>query len=231
MAKFNIGINGADQGAAEGREAWSGELPPTGSYSGVVKILSLAKVGSEAKNAGADKIMVGIELRAEKGSDASKYDGYIAWGQLVLIESAAPYINQFLLALTDGSDEEFEKIKQAFYNNGPTVDERKKHILKIGNYVIDSPNGELPIKISLTKRPFTNSKTGVTVDQVSINSYLLGGGSSPTGSSGGPEVAVAEDEDSTVDIEPEDQEVDVDIDSEADSEDDVSVADDEALLD
>ena len=111
------------------------------------------------------------------------------------------------------------------------MDERKKHILKIGNYVIDSPNGELPIKVSLTKRPFTNSKTGVTVDQVSINSYLLGGGSSPTGSTGGPEVAVAEDEDSTVDIEPEDQEVDVDIDSEADSEDDVSVADDEALLD
>ena len=80
MAKFNIGINGADQGAAEGREAWSGELPPTGSYSGVVKILSLAKVGSEAKNAGADKIMVGIELRKHPPQQFVIKFRRLAWG-------------------------------------------------------------------------------------------------------------------------------------------------------
>lgn len=230
MAKFNIGINGTEQGAAEGREAWAGEAPPTGSYSGVVKIISMDKIGPEAQNAGGDKMKIGVELRAEKDQpDLKKFDGFIAWGNLSLIEASIPFINQFLLALTDGTDEAFEKIKAAFYNNGPTVDERKKHVLKIGAYNVNSPNGELPIKISITNRPFTNTKTGVTRDSVQINSYLLGGGS-VVQNANAPQTGV--EEESTVDLEPEEPEVEVDLETEADEEPEVEVsADDESLLD
>ena len=125
MAKFDIGINGMNTDVAQGREAWGGELPPTGSYEGVLKILSTGVIGSEAKNAGAGKLSVGVELRNTPGG---KYDGYLAWGNLNLIESSLPYINQFLLALTDGSDAQFSAIKQAFYVTKPTTDERKKHM-------------------------------------------------------------------------------------------------------
>lgn len=208
MAKFNLGINGQDQGAAEGREAWSGELPPTGSYEGVVKVMSIGEIGPEAQNAGATKISVGVELRcSEKGSPLSKYDGYIAWGNLNMIEASIPFVNQFLLALTDGSDEQFEKVKGWFYNPDTLiVDERKKHIVRIGQIKIDSPEGETPIKISLTNTPFTNKKTNVTTQQVRIQSYLLGaGGASAAVSSSteGPMESEVEEE-ATVDLEPED---------------------------
>lgn len=233
MAKFNLGINGTEQGAAEAREAWSGEFPPTGTYDGVVKIMALDKIGPEAKNAGKDKVKIGVELRSKTPEQDKKYDGYIAWGNLSLIESAIPYINQFLLALTDGSDAAFDKVKKAFYDAGPTVDERKKHILKIGAYTIDSPEGELPIKVSLVNKPYYNEKTKQTIDSVSISSYLAGGGSTPKGAvSAGPETSTVEEE-GTVDLDPEDEngvEPEEDSQPSGDSEPDVS-ADDESLLD
>ncbi|UOW93410.1 hypothetical protein SEA_LABELLE_85 [Mycobacterium phage Labelle] len=173
MAKFNLGINLGDSGVAQAREAWSGELPPTGSYDGVLKVISIGEIGPEAKNAGKPKLSIGVELRArEKGSPNKKYDGFIAWGNLNLIESAAPFINQFLLALTDGSDESLAKIQHDFENN-MQVDERKKHVLKIGKLNINSPEGETPIKVSLKNTPFTNTRTNVTTQRVEIASYLL----------------------------------------------------------
>lgn len=56
MAKFDIGINGVNADVATGRELWGGELPPTGSYEGVLKILSTRVIGETAKNAGAPKL-------------------------------------------------------------------------------------------------------------------------------------------------------------------------------
>lgn len=206
MAKFNLGINISDAGVAEGREAWSGELPPTGSYTGILKVVSIGTIGPEAVNAGKPKLSIGVELRAEKGSPSQKYDGFIAWGNLNLIESAAPYINQFLMALTDGSEESLAKIQQAFENNIVT-DERKKHVVKIGSLNVNSPEGELPIKVSLSNTPFHNKKTGVTTQQVRIQSYLLNEDApafSDAGSSG-PITDDVEEEAVSVDLEPEEE--------------------------
>lgn len=192
MAKFDLGLKaGLTSGAAESRELWSGELPPTGSYTGIVKILSMGVIGPNAQNAGKPKMQIGVELRDTPGK---KYDGYIAWGNLNLIESSIPYINQFLIALTDGTDAEFAKIKKAMYDDGPIVDERKKHVLKIGNWNIASPNGELPIKISLSNKPYFNNATGATTQQVRIESYLIGGGSVGAGKAASDEPAVIADE-------------------------------------
>jgi hypothetical protein len=198
MAKFDMSINGVSVGAAEGREAWSGEVPPTGSYEGILKILSTGTISAEAKNAGAGKLSVGVELRNTPGG---KYDGYIAWGNLNLIESSLPYINQFLLALTDGSDAQFDAIKKAFYVTKPTTDERKKHIEKIGKWNVNSPDGALPIKVSLTNTPYHNKMTGVTTDQVRIQSYLVSeNGGAGVSVSTGPEEPI-EEEETTVEAE------------------------------
>ena len=213
MPKFDLGINGVNEGAAEGREAWGGELPPTGSYNGVLKVLSIDVITSaESENRGKNKLRVGVELR---GTEGKKYDGYLTWGNLNLIDASIPFVNQFLLALTDGSDAEFEKIKKAFYETKPNVDERKKHITAIGRWNVNSPDGELPIKVSLSNRPFYNERTNQTTNQVRIESYLVGAGTSPSGSAGAPE-EVVEDE-AAVEVEPEDYDADESI-LDADSE-------------
>lgn len=215
MPKFDLGINGVDQDAAEGREVWGGEIPPTGSYEGILKVLSIDVItSSESKHHGENKLRVGVELRNTEGR---KYDGYLAWGNLNLIDPSIPFVNQFLLALTDGSDAEFEKIKKAFYITKPNVDERKKHITAIGRWNVNSPNGELPIKVSLSNKPFYNSRTNITTDQVRIESYLVDAerGSSAGGGSSAPEQPV-EDE-ALVEVEPEDYEADESI-LDADSE-------------
>jgi len=191
MAKFDFGINGMNAEAAQGRATWSGELPPTGSYEGILKILSTGVIGESAKNAGAPKLSVGVELRNTPGG---KYDGYVAWGNLNLIESSLPYINQFLLALTDGSDEQYNAIKHAFYVTKPTVDERKKHVEKIGKWSVNSPEGSLPIKVSISNKPFHNRMTGVTSNQVRIESYLVSDNAVAVPTSSGPEKPVEEEE-------------------------------------
>ena len=179
MAKMDLGLKaGLTAGAAEGREQWGGELPPTGSYSGVLKILSMGVIGPNAQNAGKPKLQIGVELR---NTSNGKYDGYLAWGGLNLIESSIPYINQFLISITDGTDAEFAKIKKAMYDDGPIVDEKKKHVLKIGNWAVNSPNGELPIKVSISNKPYFNSTTGVTTQSVRFESYLIGSGASTNG--------------------------------------------------
>lgn len=199
MATFNMDINGIDQGAAEGREAWAGELPPTGTYTGVLQVMSTDITSEDAKNPGKDKFNIGVAL---KDTEEGKYDGYLAWGSLTLIEVSIPYINQFLISLTDGSEAAFEQIKRWFYGykdaqgnkvpNQIEVDERQKHVVKIGNYVIGSPEGVLPIKISISNKPFKNRVTDVITQQVRIESFLVGGGSHVQGAA--PEVAIEDEE-------------------------------------
>ena len=213
MAKFDIGINGVNVDAAEGREAWSGELPPTGSYEGILKILSVGVIGETAKNAGAPKLAVGVELR---NTPDKKYDGYIAWGNLNLIESSLPFVNQFLLALTDGSDAQFDAIKKAFYVTGPTTDERKKHITKIGKWNVNSPEGQTPSKVSVTNRPYYNPRTQSTTHSVQINSYLVSDNAKSSVGTSTPEEVI---EDDVVDLMDEDDiaydEADIDADADA----------------
>lgn len=221
MAKFAMEINGTDVGAAEGQTAWAGDLPPTGVYSGVLKVLKMDVIGENAKpeNRGKPKMIVGIELR---GTPNKEFDGYVAFGNQNLIESSIPYVNQFLLALTDGSDDQFEKIKVAFYKTGLTTDERKKHVLKIGKWAIDSPKGELPMTVSLKKSGRWDDKLNKSVERIEIVSYLVSEGATRKSGPTTPEAPV--EEEATVDLEPEEE------DYEEDAEDAGEDAD-ESLLD
>lgn len=175
MPKMDFGINGMDQEAAAGRESWGGPIPPTGTYNGRLKICQVAETSIRAKNPGKPMLKIGVELITK-----DDFNGYVAFRNLVLIDSTVVFVNQFLRALTDGSDAEFEKIKKAFYQGGPIVDERQKNILRIGTWKINSPDGELPVKVALKQRTYT-PEGGTPQTSAGIESFLFletGGGTS-----------------------------------------------------
>lgn len=199
MPKFSLDINGVGQGAAEGRAGWSGELPPTGAYTGKLKIVSVGAISQAAKNPanrGKPKFNIGVELH---DTPEGKYDGFMAWGSLNLIDSGVPYINQFLHALTDGSDKSIKAIETAFYNDGPIVDNDQKHVLKIGALKVDSPNGELPIKVSIKKSSYFNPETKQTSESSRIEAFLMGGGTAVKATASKAETVIEEEEDDDID--------------------------------
>lgn len=206
MAKFKTGLSVKDAGKAEGYQVWDGELPPSGSYTGVLKVFSLSKITStENGNEGKDKAFIGVELRDTPGH---RYDGYVVGGNLNFIEGSEAYVNQFLYALTDGTEAQYSSIKKAF-DAGFDVDERKKHVLKIGRWNVNSPKGELPIKVSISNKPFYNERTKVTTNNVRIESYLLSDDS--VGVNGSAPDDVVEDEEPAVVIAEEDEDGDEDL--------------------
>lgn len=198
MAKFSLDINGVGAGAAEGRAGWGGELPPTGAYNGKLKIVTVGSISQTAKNPqnrGKPKFNVGVELT---NTPEGKYDGFIAWGSLNLIESGIPYINQFLHALTDGSEKSITAVEKSFYENGPTVDDRQQHVLKIGSLRIDSPDGTLPIKVSIKKSSYFNPETKQTTESSRIESFLPGGGVAVKSSAKNIEEVIEEEDDDDI---------------------------------
>jgi hypothetical protein len=198
MPKFNLSINGVGQDIAEGREDWSGPLPPKGSYPAILKLVRVKQIKGKTDNR--------LQIMAVLNT-GDQYDGCPVWGGVNLTDQGIPYVNQFLASLTDGSESEIEKIEKAFYT-GFVVDEKKTEVLKIGTKRINSPDGKLPIMISLGHSTYegkTNPK---------IMSFLLPGGGSAGGGSSTDEEEVAEEDD------------DVDVTAEADS-DDGSIFDDE----
>lgn len=200
MPKFSLDINGVGAGAAEGRAGWSGELPPTGSYQGKLKIVSVGAISQTAKNPtnrGKPKLNIGVELC---NTPDGQYDGFVAWGSLNLIDSGVPYVNQFLHALTDGSDKSITAIEKAFYETGPIVDDRQQHILKIGGLKVESPNGELPIRVSVKKSSYFNPETKQTTESSRIESFLPGGGTAvKAAKTSTPETVIEEEDDDDID--------------------------------
>lgn len=189
MPKFDLDINGIDEGFAEGFDVWSGPTPPAGAYRGKVKVAQIVVIDPDgtrkSKYAGQNRVKIGVELSGNTG-ELAKYNGFMAWGGFNLVESGKPFINQFLHALTDGTDEEFDKIKQSFYGGGLIVDDKKVNITDIGRWNVASPDGELPIGVRLkhTTNTTTDDETGEkkTRTRVEANSFLsLDGAASSAG--------------------------------------------------
>lgn len=204
MPKFSLDINGVSAGAAEGREAWAGEVPPTGTYKGILKVVQIKEISQDAKveaNRGKPKLNIGVEL-----TDCSdpKFNGYLTWNNLNLVDSSIPYINQFLLALTDGSDSQFEAIKKAFYA-GFVTDDRKQHVTAIGKWKINSPEGTIPVLVSCKKRGYKPAGSDETAFVTDISSFLIGaGGAKGVSGATSPAETVVEEE-ATIVVEDEEE--------------------------
>jgi hypothetical protein len=138
-------------------------------------------------------LKVGVEL-----INAGVATGFVAFRNLVLIDSVAPYVNQFLRALTDGSDAEFDKIRKAF-DSGPVVDERQKNILKIGTWKINSPEGEIPVKVAVKQRSYIPDGQTNAVRTAGIEAFLLTPNPAAAGGGVSDEEPV-EEEDTDVDL-------------------------------
>lgn len=179
MPKFNLNINGVGQEIAEGREEWKGPLPPKGSYPAVLKLVKVKQIKGKTDN----RLQIMVILNT-----GDEYDGCPVFGGVNLTDQGIPYVNQFLAALTDGSDSEIEKVQKQFYA-GFVVDEKKENVLKIGTKKINSPEGTLPIMVSVSHSTWEGKV------RPQIGSFLLPGGGSAAGSTASEEAPVEEDDD------------------------------------
>lgn len=178
MPKFSLDINGVGKGAAEERKSWAGEIPPTGTYDGILEIATLGRISERAKNPanrGKPVLKIGVKL---VNTPEGKYDGFIAWARQNLIEGSEAYVNQFLHSLTNGSDAETLEIEKAFYGDELVISEDRKHVERIGRWIINSPKGTLPIKVAIKRDTSYNEETKKSSEYAEIESFLMGGGAS-----------------------------------------------------
>ena len=102
-----------------------GPPPVRGVYRGKVKQLALATIAS-GNNAGGQRLHLVVEITE------GKFQGAGLVTSLNLTQQGSPYVNQFLRSLTDGSDAQFQAIREAFWHTGYTVgDEDQKGRLPI----------------------------------------------------------------------------------------------------
>lgn len=144
--KFKVG--GSNPAAAEpGVTKYTGDVPKEGAYLHKLKRLLIKK------NDKGESMISGLaEIEEPKGSAFAKYNGYGTWIQQNITDQGKGYVNQLLAALTDGSDEQMLEIKEAFWEEGPKCrldpkpDKKGKeqwHIVKIGDFLINSPAPEI----------------------------------------------------------------------------------------
>ena len=193
MAKFEFGIDGTNDDAAEGFPQWDGPIPPVGSYSGKLKLAKLGQIKPGSANAGKTRIMLMVEL-----TDEGPYKGYPAFGGVNVIESGKQFVNQWLRSLTDGSEAQFTAIKKAFYRDGKGLrpntdfDPDSGHIQRIGKWLLNSPNGSIPVKVTLRHRTWEGNTNA------QVQSWLLGAGG--TGSASVPEDQPVEEDATVIDL-------------------------------
>lgn len=206
MPKINFGMaDAADVAASQGFEVYKGELPPNGAYEATVKVVKVGKIGS-GNDKGKSRLMITAVI---DDPDYPEYKGCPAFGNLNLTEQGVAYVNQFLEALTDGSEAQKKAVKNAFWKTGPIVDDAKEHIVRIGKVQVNSPKGEIKITIGVKHNTWQGNTT------LRIQQWMLAGegdGSDSSDDDDESNIVDAED-DSVVDVD------DADVEDDGDGED------------
>lgn len=99
--------------ASSGR--YDGPPPPAGTYRGIVKKMGLAEIKSGA-NAGSNRIALLLEI------SEGNFKGAAVMHSLNLTTQSAWAVNQFLDALTDGSDKQKTGLRNLFWQKGYEVE-------------------------------------------------------------------------------------------------------------
>lgn len=220
----------------KGEEAWggggdtyTGPVPPKGSYIAKIKRITMSKIKSEGVNKNKPRLSVLLEVVSGQGAEdindtEYKYRGAPIWDGVNIIKAQAGRANSFVHALTDGTDRAKRLVEDKFWP--PNMDVRAEkvtrrdgtediHIKKIGPYAINSPNGEILVRI-VTKMG-KDLQGGARAE---VNQYLPYTGPLPDGSKPKDD----EEEDDLLDMDESDDDVDDDLD---DDDDDVDVDDDD----
>lgn len=118
MAVVKLGssedVNKTQIGSGE-NSYYDGPPPKPGYYTGVIKSMKLGKIAS-GKNQGADRIELLIEIN--KGD----FKGAGIFHNLNLTDQGKAYVNQFLHAVSNGTDADMVKIRRVFWEKGAQVD-------------------------------------------------------------------------------------------------------------
>lgn len=99
---------------------YDGPPPVPGTYHGVVSRMGLATVLS-GENEGADKIVVVVKITS------GKYNGAEIFSNFTLLTQSAWSLNQFLEAMTDGSEKQRKIIRDWFWDIGYSVESEAKN--------------------------------------------------------------------------------------------------------
>lgn len=213
-----------DEAWGSGQDAYTGDVPPKGSYIGKLKRVTQVKIKAEGENKGKSRLNVLVEVTGGQGSNGPvdpeyKFYGAPIWDGVNIIKSQTGRVNAFIHALTDGSDEAKRAVENKFYP--PNMDVRAEkvarrsgeediHIKSIGPYKINSPNGETLVRIV--------TKAGKNLDgtpRAEISQYLPYTGPTPTNNG----KVVDDDEDDDL--------LDADVDDDVDEDDDFEEVDDD----
>ena len=162
-------IKPSDDWSDEESGFYDGPPPPPGTYRGVVHRMGLSEVQS-GDNKGTDKWIVSVKITD------GKYKGATVLTSFTMIKSNAWAFNQFLMAMTDGSEKQRQGIKNLYYKKGFKIEDEERY-RKLGRQVeyIGTKNF-VPIGKPVT---FATSMNG---EYVNIDRFLipLEGGSEDT---------------------------------------------------
>lgn len=234
-------INGIGVPAATGEgQRYTGPDVPKGSYVARVKRATLESIKSAGENQGKPRINILLEIVGGAGSKQIpdpkfKYYGAPVWDGLNIIQSSVAFVNAFLHGIVGrDSDQARRAIETAFWDNGCTVKSVKvekgarqgqidKHVIKIGNIKLDSPNGQVLVQI--TTKAGTNIKTGEY--QPNVSGYMpYTGERAKSDEEEDTDADIDDDDLDDVDDDDDDDDDDVDADEDDDEDDDDDSADD-----
>lgn len=150
MPSMRFNIKGAVGNEDAGGTFYDGPIPAKGTYTGKLKIVKVQEIKNGA-NAGKPRLQILAEITGPKNAKNIKGGSCIGagvWGGANVTDQGVPFVNQFLNALTNGSEAQKVAIQKAFWEKSvPTDDEG--NIEKIGRWLINSPNGELPVAFTV----------------------------------------------------------------------------------
>lgn len=147
---------------------YDGPCPPKGLYRTKLKVLRLTETGPKSQNPGSPMLKLILELQARPNKPEAKFDGYGIFHNLNVTDQGKGWVNQFLDALTDGSEEECRKIRRAFWGGEFVVDgEAKGDCVRIGSKRIDSPNGENIVYVNTFIQKYEGE------DQLRVRKFLI----------------------------------------------------------
>lgn len=162
--KVKWDINGKGVEPGSGQFGYQGPDLPKGSYVAKVKRVTLSEIKSAGANQGRPRLSVLLEVVGGAGSKSIpdtgfKYYSAPVWDGLNIIDSSVPFVNAFLHALSDGTEAGKRKVEHAFWDmdkivkkvkveKGPRSGQIDKHLIKFGSFIINSPNGEILVRIT-----------------------------------------------------------------------------------
>jgi hypothetical protein len=128
MVRIKPGFDGKGTGG----DGFDTRVPPPNTYKGKVKRMGLAKIGS-GDNVGKDRIALVLTITE------GEYKGAGVLHSLNLLEDSSWSVNQFLHALTDGSERQKNAIEKLFWDQGYDVE--PEPMGKLGQQFIGIGNG------------------------------------------------------------------------------------------